>query len=155
MHGTTKVFAVTAGILGAATLGVLLPVNTDNPAPRPFNVVEHDCSKPAQGMSLAKQFPNDDVILTTSPIAVKPSPSYSIDPSAVSIQRPPAHLQNCLTTGDRKCGPRYKSIDDTDNWRFWANWIRSDHNNYDPYRCLVKIGDTSIIVCQDGWMTTS
>jgi hypothetical protein len=62
---------------------------------------------------------------------------------------------NCLTMGNRTCGPTYQMVDDTSHPEVWKAMILDDHNGYDPYRCLVQVADTTKIVCQDGWTETS
>jgi len=57
---------------------------------------------------------------------------------------------NCLTMGNRTCGPRYHMVDDVPNPVGWRQAIVGDMREADPYRCLIDISDTTTIVCQDG-----
>ena len=53
---------------------------------------------------------------------------------------------NCLTMGNHSCGPEWTP--------FWGDIYDLDPNA--PHEnCLVRIGDTSTVVCPDGYTTSS
>jgi hypothetical protein len=111
---------------------VLAPTSTP-----PINSIEHHCTTPAQCLRLKVQYPNDDIILTPPP--ANPAGYTACDP----------------TNAPELCDDNYRMIDDTAHPEVWIAMIHADHPNYDPYRCLVKVADTTIITCQDGWTETS
>jgi hypothetical protein len=61
---------------------------------------------------------------------------------------------NCLTMGNRTCGPNYQPVDQPLADAL-AEGAKDDATTYDWESCLVAYGDTTIIVCPDGYVETS
>jgi len=54
---------------------------------------------------------------------------------------------NCMTMGNKDCGPEWDLITD--------QGVVEDITPTEGARCLIRVADTSLIVCDDGTMTTS
>jgi hypothetical protein len=58
---------------------------------------------------------------------------------------------NCLTMGNRKCGPDYKPVP-----KGLAEALYEGVDTKEDWtKCLVNFGDTTVIVCPDGRVETS
>lgn len=61
---------------------------------------------------------------------------------------------NCLTMGNRTCGPDFVPVTQ-ELADALAEGAKEDATTYDWESCLVKYGDTTYIVCPDGYTETS
>jgi len=57
---------------------------------------------------------------------------------------------NCLTMGNRKCGPKWQILD-----AGWKGQVRFENPKQDPTNCKVLVGDTTYIDCPNGKIYTS
>jgi len=57
---------------------------------------------------------------------------------------------NCLTMGNRKCGPKWQILDTG-----WKGQVRFENPKQDPTNCKVLVGDTTYIDCPNGRIYTS
>lgn len=112
--------------------------------------------------------PEEPVVATPEPtVAEEPSvtvevhvePAPEPEPAPVVTAEPVCYEDdlycwNCLTMGNGVCGPDWQPLDS--GWQdAMAEGGAPDATTRDWSVCLVKVGDTTVVVCPDGWVETS